>query len=178
MNQDPFFEAFFSIFLLIQSGNANDLKRMMTSLDFFSFLFFFFSYHLRFIDKLRWKFGENYICSPQLRLMLGSTNRHLADGQWWHCSREQIKGRTFWDYFITSASTMSNNVMKNIHVAVLTMGSDVSLVLSRSQELSHSFPWALNEMLMLRKTVLIMVINVIGAIFLNIWRVYRAVANS
>lgn len=46
---------------------------------------------------------------------------------------------------------MSSNVMKNIHAAVLMMGSDVSLVLSRSLELSHSFSRALNETLMLRK---------------------------
>lgn len=39
---------------------------------------------------------------------------------------------------------MRRNVMKNIHAAVLMMGSDVSLVLSRSQELSHSFSWLLN----------------------------------
>lgn len=57
------------------------------------------------------------------------------------------------------------------------MGSDVSLVLSfpgAESLLQLSLKLNVN----VEETVSIMVINVIGAIFLNIWLVYRVVANS
>lgn len=70
---------------------------------------------------------------------------------------------------------MSNNVVKNIHAddgqwclpgALSFPGAESPLQLSLKLNVNG------------KETVSIMVINVIGAIFLNIWLVYRVVANS